>query len=266
MGKDYSSFSLDLFSVNGKVAMITGANQGLGMAYAIALAKAGADIFIPHFTDDIDEVKTAIEGLGRKVGFIQGDLTNADYRKACVDECLRQFGRIDILINNAGRNFAAPYLDFPDDQWKKVVDLQLEAVHYMSHLVAPVMVKQGYGKIINVASALSFSADLNAAAYTVAKHGIVGETRTTACELGKFGVTCNAIAPGFFDSEMNRVMQEKNPTLYSKVCDRISVGGGKSWGDIFDLLGPIVFLASPASDYVNGDVLVVDGGFKAQMV
>ena len=266
MGRNYSDFSLDLFSVEGKVAMITGANQGLGMAYAVALAKAGADIFIPHFTADIDEVKAAVEAQGRRVGFCRGDLTKAEDRQAAVDACMEMFGRIDILINNAGSNFAAPYLDFPDNKWKMVIDLQLEAVHYLTHLVAPIMVKQGGGKIINVASALSFSADLNATAYTVAKHGIVGMTRSTACELGRYGVTCNAIAPGFFDSEMNRMMQKSNPTLYSKVCDRISVSDGKSWGDIFDLLGPIVFLSSPASNYVNGDVLVVDGGFKAQMV
>ncbi|MGN1002887.1 MAG: SDR family oxidoreductase [Oscillospiraceae bacterium] len=265
MKKDPMSFSLDLFTLKGKVAMITGANQGLGLTYAIALAKAGADIFIPHFTSDVTEVKEAVESLGRKIAFLQGDLTDADYRQRCVDACLAEFGRIDILINNAGCNFTAPLLDFPDSKWKMVVDLQLEAVHYLSHLVAPVMVRQGGGKIINIASALSFAADMNSTAYTVAKHGIVGMTRSYAAELGKYNITCNAIAPGFFATEMNDAVRAANPSLYNKVCDRISLCQDGQWGDTCDLMGAVVFLSSPASNYINGDVLVVDGGFQALM-
>lgn len=258
-------FSLDMFSAKGKVAMITGANQGLGMSYAIALAKAGADIFIPHFTDDVTEIRAAIEGIGRRVAFAQGDLTQDDYRKKCVDSCIAEFGRIDILINNAGRNFAAPLLDFPDEQWKKVVDLQLEAVHYLSHIVAPIMVRQGGGKIINIASALSFAADHNASAYTAAKHGIIGVTRSYAAELGKYNITCNAIAPGFFLSDMTDTIRQQSPELYNKVCQRIPMAKG-SWGDTFDLMGAAVFLSSPASDYISGVVLTVDGGFQSQMI
>ena len=266
MQKDPMSFSMDLFSCKDKVIMITGANQGLGMVYAIALAKAGADIFIPHFTDDIDGVRQAVESCGRRVGFIQGDLTDAAYRKACVDKCVEMFGRIDVLINNAGTNFAAPLIDFPDQRWKMVVDLQLEAVHYLSHLVAPVMKAQGGGKIINIASALSFAADLNATAYTVAKHGIVGMTRSYAAELGQYNISCNAIAPGFFETPMNSAIRDANPSLYGKVCDRTTFSpAGRGWGDTFDLMGTVVFLSSPASDYINGDVIVVDGGFKATM-
>ena len=266
MKKDPMSFSLDLFSCKGKVIMITGANMGLGMVYAIALAKAGADLFIPHYTDDVSEVRAAVEQCGQRVCFIQGDLTDPDYRRRCVDECMRQYGRIDVLINNAGTNYAAPLLDFPDEKWKMVVDLQLEAVHYLSHLVAPIMAKQGGGKIINVASALSFAADLNATAYTVAKHGIVGLTRTYAAELGQYNISCNAIAPGFFETPMNSAIRDANPSLYGKVCDRITFSPeGRGWGDTFDLMGTIVFLSSPASDYINGAVIVVDGGFKATM-
>lgn len=266
MGKDPLDFTLDMFSVKDKVIMITGANQGLGLYYAAALAKAGADIFIPHFTDDIAEVKEKVESTGRRVAFLQGDLTDPDYRQACVDTCLKEFGRIDVLINNAGRNFAAHLPEFPDKQWKAVVDLQLEAVHYLSRLVANVMIEQKGGKIINIASALSFSADMNATAYTVAKHGIVGMTRSYAAELGQYGITCNAIAPGFFLSDMTTLIREKNPKLFEKVCDRIPMCTDEQWGDPYDLLGAVVFLSSPASDYISGDVLVVDGGFKALMV
>jgi len=248
--------------------MITGANQGLGMMYAIALAKAGADIFIPHFTSDVEEVKKAVESTGRRVAFLRGDLTDPDYRQKCVDACVAAFGRIDILLNNAGVAFNAPFMEFPDAKWKMVVDLQLAAVHYLTHLVAPVMAKQGYGKIINIGSALSFAADMDSTAYTVAKHGIVGMTRSFAAELGKFGIRCNAIAPGFFDSEISRVVRTANPSLFEKVCGRIPLTDPENpaWGDVCDLMGAAVFLSSPASDYISGDVLVVDGGFKALMI
>lgn len=264
--QNYSQqFSMDCFRIDGKVAMITGANQGLGFAYAVALAKAGADIFIPHFTEDTDEVKAAVENEGRRVAFLQGDLTDADYRHACVEQCMRVFGRLDILINNAGCNFAAPLLDFPDEKWKMVTDLQLDAVHYMSREAAKVMAKQGGGKIINIASALSFSADLNATAYTVAKHAIVGLTRSYAAELGKYNITCNALAPGFFATEMNNMITDLAPGLYEKVVNKIPLAKD-SWGKISDLMGTMVYLCSPASDYVSGIVLAVDGGFKAQMI
>ena len=266
MGKDMMAFSPDIFSLKDKVIMITGANQGLGLAYAVALAKMGADIFVPHFTADVAEVRQKVESLGRRIGFSRGDLTDPAYRERCVKDCMDMYGRIDVLINNAGTNFAAPYIDFPDQKWKAVIDLQLEAVHYMSHLVAPIMRAQGGGKIINIASALSFSADLNATAYTVAKHGIVGLTRSIAAELGRFGITCNAVAPGFFETDANTGVREADPSLYERVCKRIPVGDGSSWGDICDLMGPMAFLCSAAADYVNGDVLVVDGGFKAQMI
>ena len=256
---------MNCFRLDGKVAMITGANQGLGFAYAVALAKAGADIFIPHFTDDVADVKAAVEKEGRKVAFLQGDLTNADYRKSCVEECVRVFGRVDILINNAGCNFACPLLDFPDDKWKMVTDLQLDAVHYMSRETAKQMVKQGGGKIVNIASALSFAADLNATAYTVAKHGIVGLTRSYAAELGRYNITCNAVAPGFFASEINNMITDLMPGLYERVVDRIPLATD-SWGKISDLMGTMVYLCSSASDYVTGVVIPVDGGFKAQMI
>ena len=265
MAKNLTDFSLDIFSLKGKTAMITGANKGLGMAYAIAFAKAGADIFIPHFTDDVSQIKEVIEGLGRKAAFLQGDLTDKEYREKVVEACVSAFGTIDILVNNAGANYAAPLLDFPDEKWKQIVDIQLNAVYYLSRAVAPVMIKNGGGKIINIASALSFAADMNSAAYTIAKHGIVGVTRSFATELGAYHIQCNAIAPGFFESEVNATIRQVNPALAQKVGDRIP-GSGGNWGDVYDLMGPALFLASAASDYINGEVIVVDGGFKAAMI
>ena len=265
MSKDIKDFSLDVFKLDGKVAMITGANQGLGVIYAAALSKAGADIFVPHFTDDTEEVRSVVEGNGRKIGFYQGDLTKKEDREATIKACMDMFGRIDILINNAGNNFMSPLLDLPDEKWDMVIGLQLCAVHYMSHAVAKIMKEQGGGKIINVASALSYAADLNANAYTVAKHGILGMTRSYAAELGKYGITCNAIAPGFFASAVNAPMRAANPKLVTGVVERTSLLKD-DWGDLYDLMGTIVFLSSSASDFINGVDIPVDGGFKAQML
>jgi 2-deoxy-D-gluconate 3-dehydrogenase len=256
---------MDCFSLKGKIAMITGANQNLGMAYAVALATAGADLFIPHFTSDVSEVKSIVESMGRKAVFLRGDLTDENYRRQAVKVCEEAYGRIDILINNAGMNHAAPLLDFPDDKWKMVVELQLNAVYYLSREAAKVMVKTGGGKIINIASALSFYADKNATAYTVAKHGIVGLTRSFATELGQYNISCNAIAPGFYKTEINRTIREGLPDMAKKISEHIPLGDG-DWGDIFHLMGTAVFLSSAASDYISGWVINVDGGFSAQMI
>lgn len=265
MDPNLMSFTMDAFSLSGKVAIVTGANHGLGEAFAVALARAGADLFIPHHSADVSRVKEEIESLGRRVFFLQGDLTDASYRKACVDACVEKYGRIDILVNNAGRNFAAPLLDFPDEKWSEVVAVQMEAVHFFSRAVAPVMAKQGGGKIINIASALSFTADMNATAYTAAKHAVVGITRSFAAELGQYHINCNAIAPGFFVTSVTDIVCAQDPTLYGRVAQRIPLSDGE-WGNAKDLMGAVVFLASPASDYITGDVLVIDGGFKARMI
>lgn len=266
MDENLMSFSMDAFSLKGKVAIVTGANHGLGEAFAVALARAGADLFVVHHSADVSRVKEEIESMGRQVAFLQGDLTEQAHREACVKACVERYGRIDILVNNAGRNHAAPLLEFQDEEWKKVVDLQMEAVHYFSRAVAKVMAKQGYGKIINIASALAFSADMNATAYTAAKHGIVGITRSYAAELGQYGICCNAIAPGFFMSNMTAEIRASDPTLYERVCQRIPLCNDGNWGNVKDLMGAVVFLASPASDYISGEIMVIDGGFKARMI
>jgi 2-deoxy-D-gluconate 3-dehydrogenase len=265
MGKPLTEFSLDIFSLKGKTAVITGANQGLGMAYAIAMAKVGADIFIPHLTDDVSQVKEAIESAGGSVFFLQGDLTERGYRGKIIDACLGTFGKIDILVNNAGMNYMAPLLEYPNEMWERVMELQLHTVYHFSREVASIMVKNGGGKIINIASALSFAADYNAAAYTIAKHGVVGLTKSFAAELGTYNIQCNAIAPGFYDSEMSAMVRETNPHLANKVCDRIPSSHG-NWGDVYDLMGAVVFLASDASNYITGCIINVDGGFQAVLV
>ena len=264
--ENYMDFSLDLFSLKGKVAIVTGANHGLGEIFAVALAKAGADLFITHHSPDVSRVKEEIESIGRRVVFLQGDLTEDAHRRECVEKCMEAYGRIDILVNNAGRTYNAPLLDFPDEEWKKVVDIQLDAVYYLGRAVAAVMAKQGFGKIINVASALSYAADPSSPAYTTAKHGVIGITRSFAVELGRFGVTCNAIAPGFYMTKVTDTVRALDPTIFDRIARKIPLSRDGQWGKVQDLMGTMVYLASPASDYVSGELIAVDGGFKAQMI
>ncbi|HCX64413.1 MAG TPA: 2-deoxy-D-gluconate 3-dehydrogenase [Eubacteriaceae bacterium] len=254
-------FSLDFFSLKDKVAMVTGANQGLGMAYALAFAKAGADLFIPHLTDDIEEVKKMIEDEGRKVVFSQGDLTDPNYRKRIVAECLDTYGKIDILVNNAGISKFNEFDDYKDEDYAKCMELDLNVAYYLSHDVALEMKKQKSGKIINVGSALSYTADQKCPPYVVAKHGIIGLTRAFCNELGAYNIQTNVISPGFLATEVNAEIRE-DEKFYNKITNRIPAG---RWGEMQDLMGTMVFLASKASDYVNGWSISVDGGFTTTL-
>jgi len=258
---DIRDFSLDYFSLKGKVAMVTGANQGLGMAYATAFAKAGADLFIPHYTADVAEITELIESEGRKVEFIRGDLSDRAYIDEIVNSCMNTYGKIDILVNNAGTNHFEDVMTFPDEQYKRVTDIQLNAVYYMTHEVGKVMAKNGGGKIINIGSALSFTADNNCPAYVISKHAVLGITRYFASDLGKYNVQVNALCPGFFLSDMIAAISD-NKDFIDKITNRISIG---RWGVSHDLMGAIVFLASRASDYMNGGYIVIDGGFATTL-
>jgi len=256
-----NDFSLDYFSLKGKVAIVTGANQGLGMAYATAYAKAGADLFIPHFTEDVSEVKTLIEAEGRRVEFVRGDLTKREHIDEIINGCLSAYGKIDILVNNAGTNHFEDVMTYPDEQFKRVMDVQLNATYYMAHEVGKVMAKQGGGKIINIGSVLSFTADNFCPPYVIAKHGVIGLTRYFANDLGKYNIQVNAICPGFIYSDMNAAISD-NKEFYNKITNRIPVG---RWGSSHDLMGTAVFLASRASDYMTGWYISVDGGFATTL-
>jgi 2-deoxy-D-gluconate 3-dehydrogenase len=253
-----NAFSMDYFSLKGKVAIVTGANQGLGMGYAAAFAKAGADLYIPHYTEDVSDVRQLIEAEGRRVAFIRGDLTDRTAVKAVVEGCLKEYGRIDILVNNAGTNCFAPFFEFPDDGFDRVIELNMKTVYFLAHEVSRVMREQGGGKIINIGSALSYTADGKCPAYVTAKHGVIGITRSLANELGQYNIQCNAICPGFIQTEVNRAVSD-DPAFYKHITGRIAAG---RWGDLDDLMGTAVFLASKASDYLNGADIKVDGGFS----
>lgn len=257
MTNNLNKFSMDFFNLNGKVAVVTGGNTGLGQAYAVALAKAGADLLIPTFDTNWDETRELIEAEGKKVVFVQGDLTKKEDRSKVVNKAIEEFGKIDILINNAGTIRRAPLLEYKEEDWNAVMDINLNAVYFLSQEVAKIMEKQGGGKIINVASMLSFQGGKFVPPYTASKHGVAGITKAFANELACKNIQVNAIAPGYIKTQNTapiRADEKRNAEILSRIpADR--------WADPFDLMGSIVFLASRASDYVNGHILAVDGGW-----
>ena len=250
-------FSLDFFKLDGKVAIVTGGNTGLGMAYVEALAAAGADVLVTTFDNNTEEVKNIVESLGRKIVFVQGDLTKKETRDKVVSTCLEEFGKIDILVNNAGTIRRAPLLEYKDEDWKAVMDINLNSVYFLSQAAAKVMVAQGSGKIINIASMLSFQGGKFVPPYTASKHGVAGITKAFANELAAHNIQINAIAPGYIKTANTapiRADEKRNAEILSRIP-------ANRWADPFDLMGAVVFLASKASDYVNGHILAVDGGW-----
>ncbi|MBI6109890.1 2-dehydro-3-deoxy-D-gluconate 5-dehydrogenase KduD [Clostridium perfringens] len=250
-------FSLDFFKLDGKVAIVTGGNTGLGMAYVEALAAAGADVLVTTFDNNTEEVKNIVESLGRKIVFVQGDLTKKETRDKVVSTCLEEFGKIDILVNNAGTIRRAPLLEYKDEDWQAVMDINLNSVYYLSQAVAKVMAKQGYGKIINIASMLSFQGGKFVPPYTASKHGVAGITKAFANELADLNIQVNAIAPGYIKTA-NTAPIRADKARNQEILLRIPAG---RWGEVSDLMGTVVFLSSKASDYLNGHILAIDGGW-----
>ncbi|MGA8943764.1 MAG: 2-dehydro-3-deoxy-D-gluconate 5-dehydrogenase KduD [Thermoactinomyces sp.] len=255
-----TDFSLDYFKLTGKVAIVTGGNKGLGQAYAVALAKAGADLFVVCHHTDWDETKAFVEDTGRSVHFHQADLAVRENIRPIVDECMNVYGKIDILVNNAGTIRRSPLIDYKAEDWNAVIDINLNALYFLSQEVAKVMVRQRSGKIINIASMLSFQGGKFVPPYTASKHGVAGLTKAFANELAPYNIQINAIAPGYIvtaNTAPIRADQERN----AEIVSRIPAG---RWGIPSDLMGAVVFLSSKASDYMNGHVLAVDGGWLAR--
>ena len=250
-------FSLDFFNLNGKVAIVTGGNTGIGMAYAEALAKAGADLLVTSFDDNINEIKEIVEGLGRKIVFVKGDLTKEECREEVISKCLETYSKIDILVNNAGTIRRAPLLEYKAEDWQAVMDINLNAVYHLSQKVAKLMVEQKSGKIINIASMLAFQGGKFVPPYTASKHGVAGITKAFANELAAHNVQINAIAPGYI-ATANTAPIRADENRNNEILSRIPA---ERWGKVDDLMGTVVFLASRASDYVNGHILAVDGGW-----
>lgn len=256
--REIDQFSLNMFSLKNKVAMITGGNKGLGLAYAVALAKAGADIFLAcRSKTNWEEIENLIKKENRKVEFMEVDLSTKDMAKKAVDKCFEVYGRIDILVNNAGIIRRSPITEFEDKDWEDVIDVNLNSIYYLSQSAVKYMVKQGGGKIINIASMLSFQGGKFVPSYTASKHGVVGLTKAFASELADKNIQTNAIAPGYIKTANTApIRQDEKRNI--EILSRIPAG---RWGETSDLMGAMVFLASPASDYVNGHILAVDGGW-----
>jgi 2-deoxy-D-gluconate 3-dehydrogenase len=251
---------LDQFKLDGKVAIVTGSSRGLGQAMAVGLAEAGAKIALVDILDMSDS-KERIEKLGRQCIAIPADLS----KKGCVDEIVsttvRQLGGIDILFNNAGIIRRAPFTEFTEKDWDDVMSINLRSVFFLSQAVVKVMIEQGRGgKIINTASLLSFQGGILVPSYTASKSGVMGLTRLMACELAEYKINVNAIAPGYMATENTRALREDQQRS-NAILSRIPAG---RWGEPEDLKGIAVFLASAASDYMNGYTVAIDGGWLAR--
>lgn len=255
------NFLVENFSLDGKVAMVTGGNSGIGRAIAVALAKAGADLFLyVHSERNIEEMKREFEMLGRRLEYEVGELEKEEDAMEAVEKCINVYGRIDILVNNAGTIHRAPLLEGDNESWKRVISVNLSAVYYISKVAAKYMVAQGSGKIINIASMLSFQGGIYVPSYAASKHGVAGLTKAFANELASKNVQVNAIAPGYIETANTKQIRD-DEKRYNEILSRIPAG---RWGKPEDVAGAAVFLASKASDYVNGHILCVDGGWMAR--
>lgn len=249
---------LNMFNLEGKVAMVTGGNIGIGNALAMGLAKAGADLFIFTYNDDnMENVIKEVEGLGRKVAYATGDLSKEHIAMQAVGKCMEAFGRIDILVNNAGTIKRSPILEGSNSDWQQVIDLNLSSIYYLSKTAAVEMKKQGGGKIINIASMLSFQGGKFVPSYTASKHGVAGLTKAFANELAVDNIQVNAIAPGYIETA-NTAPIRADEKRNAEILGRIPAG---RWGQTSDLVGGAIFLSSKAADYVNGHILAIDGGW-----
>lgn len=253
--------TLEMFSLAGKRALVTGASRGIGRAAALALAEAGADVVCAASSvDGVADTVRAIKALGRKGWSVGADLSVRDAALALADAAEQHASTIDILINNAGTIRRTPAVDHSMNDWELVVRTNLDAVWQLSQRIGRGMVARGHGKIINVASLLSFSGGITVPGYTASKHAIAGLTKALANEWAASGVNVNAIAPGYFETDNTQRLRD-DAKRFADISARIPAG---RWGKTQDLAGAFVFLSSSASDYVNGHVLTVDGGWMAR--
>ena len=251
---------LDKLKLNGKVALVTGAGRGLGQGAAVGFAEAGADVAVVDILPTDDTAKK-IKALGRRVCQLQANLMERASVPPVVERVVHELGGIDILLNNAGIIRRAPLLEFSEQDWDDVIKLNQETVFFLSQAVARQMVKQNRGgKIINIASMLSFQGGIRVPSYTASKSAVMGLTRLFANELAPHRIQVNAIAPGYMATD-NTAPLRADAARSSEILGRIPAG---RWGEPEDLQGALVFLASAASDYVTGHTLAVDGGWLAR--
>ncbi|OMF36002.1 2-deoxy-D-gluconate 3-dehydrogenase [Paenibacillus sp. FSL H8-0548] len=248
---------MGLFDLTGKTAIVTGAGRGLGEAIALGLAQAGADVALVTNSTPADKVANAVRELGRKAITIQADVSDRTKLAGIVERTVDELGRIDILVNNAGIIRRTPAAEHSYEDWQAVLDVNLNSVFLLSQLAGKHMIEQGSGKIINIASMLTFQGGINVPGYTSSKHAVAGLTKALASEWAAKGLQVNAIAPGYMSTDNTEALRE-DPVRSAQILQRIPAG---RWGNSEDLIGPAVFLASAASDYMNGHILAVDGGW-----
>jgi len=250
---------MTLFDLSGQVAVVTGANTGIGQAIAIALAEAGASI-VAVGRSSMDETEAAVKNAGVGFHVIKADLGTIEPVKDIVSETISTFGKLDILVNNAGIIRRADAVDFTEEDWDAVIDVNLKTAFFLSQAVGRHMLERSTGKIINIASLLSFQGGIRIPSYTASKAGLAGLTKLLACEWAGKGVNVNAIAPGYFSTNNTTALRD-DPDRNEAILARIPAG---RWGTPSELGGAAVFLASKASDYVHGTVIPVDGGWLAR--
>ena len=248
-----------LFDLTGKTALVTGASTGLGRGMTLALASAGADLFLVDHVP-CQETADEVRASGRRAKTLVVDLMNMGSIAEVVNGAIEEFGKVDILINNAGIIRRAPALEFSEKDWDDVMMLNAKTVFFLAQAAARDMVKRQYGKIINIASLLAFQGGIIVPSYAASKGAVAQVTKALANEWARHGITVNAIAPGYMATNNTKALRE-DPERSRAILDRIPAG---RWGTPSDLQGAAVFLASTASDYVNGHVLVVDGGWLAR--
>lgn len=253
-----SDFSMDFFSLKGKNAIVTGGNGGLGQAFTTALAKAGANVLVPSLVDDDGSTKKLVEDCGVEYKFMIADITADGECKRIVETCVETWGSVDILVNCAGISInVRDVTQYTRKEWDKMISINLTAAFEMTHEALKYFIKQESGKVINIGSLYSYLGGQWSPAYAATKHGIVGLTKSMCDELGQWNIQVNAIAPGYFATPLTE-MTRKDEKRNAEILAHIPVN---RWGFTADLMGATVFLASRASDYVNGATLVVDGGY-----
>ncbi len=248
------------FNLSGKVAIVTGATRGIGQSAAVGLAEAGAAVAVIGNSRMPEETKQAVEALGCASLAFQGDICDGGFREQVVSEVLTCWGHIDILVNNAGTQIRTPAVDFAEADWDRVLDVNLTSVFRMCQRVGREMLKQGSGKVINIASLQSFTGGITIPAYAASKGGVAQITKALSNEWARLNVNVNAIAPGYILTDLTRPIYD-DPVRSKEILERIPV---QRWGDPEDMKGAVIFLAAPASDFVHGHILLVDGGWMGR--
>jgi 2-deoxy-D-gluconate 3-dehydrogenase len=251
---------LDKFKLDGKTALVTGGNKGIGKGYATALAEAGADIVSVSYEKDFSEIEKIVTSLGRKFYGYSSDFSNRDSLYEFINKVKADVPKIDILVNNAGTIMRNPIVEHSDEYWDKVIEVNLNAQFILTREIGKGMIENGYGKIVFIASLLYFQGGITVPGYAASKGGVKQLTQAFANEWASKGITINAIAPGYIATD-NTAALRADEKRNKAILERIPQG---RWGVPEDLMGTVVFLSSPASDYLNGGVILVDGGWMGR--